>query len=95
MGNRIPQRFSSQRWTVKATKTLFIKKTNRQSYLHLKCDHPALLKKSVPYSQTLYVKRIFSTNKEFRCNCKVLQEQYTERSHDHPQLKPNLRRLNF
>ena len=54
--------------------TLFKKKTDRESCLHPESDYPASLKKSIPYSQILCVKRICSTNSEFECNCKVLQE---------------------
>ena len=75
-------------------KTLF-KKKQTQSYLHPKFDNPALLKKSILYSQILCVKRIHSTNCEFECSYKVLQEQFAKRCYDHLQLKLNLRRLNF
>ena len=75
--------------------TLLNKKTNRQSYLHTKLDHPPSLKKSIAYSQILRVKRICSTYSEFECNCKVLQVQFTKIYYENLQLKFNLRRLNF
>ena len=51
--------------------TLFKKKTDKQSYLHVKSDPSASLKKSIAYSQILHVKRICSTNSEIECNCRV------------------------
>ena len=40
------------------------------------------LKKSIPSSQILGIKRICSTNSEFERNCKVLHEQFTKRGYD-------------
>ena len=62
--------------------TLFKKNTDRQSYLHAKSDHPVSLKESILCSQILRVKRICSTNSEFECNFKVLQEQFTKRGYE-------------
>ena len=73
--------------------TLFKKNTNRQSYRHAKSDHPVSLKKSIPYSQILRVKRICSTNSEFERNCKVLQEQFTKRGCDSSPIKTEIKKV--
>lgn len=39
-------------------------------------------KRSIPYSQILHVKRIFTVNSELDRNCKVLQEQFTKRGYN-------------
>ena len=75
--------------------TLCKRNTDKQSYFHVKSNQPVSLKKRIPSSQILRVKRICSTNSEFERNCKVLQEQFTKRGYDSLRLKPKLRRLNF
>ena len=44
--------------------TLYKKPTDCQNYLHAKSAHPFSLKKSIPYSQALRIKRICSTFEE-------------------------------
>ena len=46
--------------------TLYKKPTDCQNYLHAKSAHPLSLKKSIPYSQALRIKRICSTFEEYR-----------------------------
>ena len=75
--------------------TLCKKNTDKQSYFHVKSNHPVSLKKRIPSSQILRVKRICSTNSEFERKCKVLQEQLKKEVMTHLRLKPKLRRLNF
>ena len=43
--------------------TLSKKKTDIQTYLHAKSDHPASLKKIIMHSEKLHVKRICLTNR--------------------------------
>ena len=73
--------------------TLFNKKTDKQSYLHEKSDHPVLLKKKYSDSQIRRVKKICSTNSEFNCNCKVLQEQFTKRLYDPSLIKTEIKKI--
>ena len=70
---------------------LFKKITGKQSYLHAKSDHPASLKKSIPYSQILRVKRICSTKGEYECSYKVLQEQFTKRGYDSSSIETEIK----
>ena len=49
----------------KLCSTLYVKPTDRQSYLHQKSYHPTAAKKSIAYSQALRIKRICTENSEF------------------------------
>ena len=42
------------------------KESDRQAYLHRKSEHPKSLKRSIPFSQALRLRRICSTNNEFQ-----------------------------
>ena len=46
--------------------TLYKKPNDCQNYLHAKSAHPFSLKKGIPYSQALRIKRICSTFEEYR-----------------------------
>ena len=41
--------------------TVYYKETDHQSFLHSKSGHQLLLKESIPFSQTLNFKQIYST----------------------------------
>jgi len=62
--------------------TLYKKPTDRRIYLHNKSEHPYSLKKSIPYSQALRIKRICSTKEEFSKECNTLKEKLLERGYD-------------
>ena len=61
--------------------TLYRKKTNRQNFLHKQSEHPHSLKKSIPYSQTLRIKRICSTKSDFEKQCYDLKEKFIQRGY--------------
>ena len=63
----------------RSQKTLFKKKTDRQSYLHAKSHRQVSLKKNIPNSQILQVKGICSKNNKIMRNCNVLQKQLTKK----------------
>ena len=46
--------------------TLYKKPTDHQNYLYADCAHPLLLKKSIPCSQALRIKRVSSTFDEYK-----------------------------
>ena len=73
--------------------TLCKKSTDKQSYLHAKSNHPVSLKKSIPSSQILRVKRICSTNSEFERNRKVLHEQFTKRGYDSSSIETKIKKI--
>ena len=45
---------------------LYKKSTDRQNDLHAKSAHPLSLKKNIPYSQVLRIKRVCSTFDEYK-----------------------------
>ena len=46
--------------------TLYKKTTDRQNYVYTKSAHHLSLKKSIPYSQTLRIKRVCATFDEYK-----------------------------
>ena len=44
---------------------IFIKEADRQTFLNINSENPKSLKNIIPYNQTLRIKRIFSTKKDF------------------------------
>ena len=58
--------------TVKLSTTLFKKETHCQAYLHRKSERPEFLKRSIPYVQPLFLKRICAKDCDFEANCDIL-----------------------
>ena len=58
---------------------LYRKESDRQAYLHRKSEHPESLKRSIPFSQALRLRRICSTNNEFQDSCDKLRNKLIER----------------
>ena len=54
---------------------------------------PTTQRHSKKYSQILRVKRICSTNRELESNCKVLQEQFTERGYDSYSIETEIKKI--
>ena len=54
---------------------LYRKESDRQAYLHRKSEHPESLKRSIPFSQALRLRRICSTNNEFQDSCDKLRNK--------------------
>ena len=51
---------------------VYIKPTDRQSYLHSKSEHPNSTKKSIAYSQALRFNKICYNRSDLHNNCKRL-----------------------
>ena len=51
---------------------LYVKPTDKQSYLHYKSEHPINMKRNIPYSQALRMKRICSEETEYHKNTNKL-----------------------
>ena len=66
------------KYTLKATKyiSIFWKKSDQQTFLNVNSEHPKLLKKSIPYSQTLVDEQLEKVDKHVRDN--LLQERDAE-----------------
>ena len=58
---------------------VYVKPTDRQSYLHSKSEHPNSTKKSIAYSQALRFKKICYNRSDLHNNCKRLLNTLTKR----------------
>ena len=61
--------------------TLFRKSSDRQNFLNAKSEHPYSLKKSIPYSQALRIRRICSTFQEYHSHSRKLIEQFVNKGY--------------
>ena len=63
------------------TKT-FRKKTDRQTFLNINSEHPKSLKNSISYSQTIQIKKLSSTKKNFDHHSRELKERFLRQGYD-------------
>ena len=61
---------------------LYVKPTDRQSYLHSKSEHPNSTKKSIAYSQALRFNKICYNRSDLHNNCKRLLNTLTKRGYN-------------
>ena len=61
--------------------TLFRKSSDRQNFLNAKSEHPYSLKKSIPYSQALRIRRICSTFQDYHSHSRKLIEQFVDKGY--------------
>ena len=61
---------------------LYVKPTDRQSYLHSKSEHPNSTKKSIAYSQALRFNKICYNRSYLHNNCKRLLNSLTKRGYN-------------
>ena len=61
--------------------TLYVKPTDRQSYLHYKSEHPTNMKNNIPYSQALRIKRICSSNQDYKKHTNNLKNVFISRGY--------------
>ena len=61
---------------------VYIKPTDRQSYLHSKSEHPNSTKKSIAYSQALRFNKICYNRSDLHNNCKRLLNALTKRGYN-------------
>ena len=73
--------------------TLYKKPTDCQNYLHAKSAHPFSLKKSIPYSQALRIKRICSTFEEYRKHSQNLIKRFVEQSYNESSVRKRNERV--
>ena len=59
----------------------YSEESDRQAYLHRQSEHPESLKRSIPFSQALHLRRICSTNNEFQDSCDKLRNELIERGY--------------
>ena len=60
---------------------LYIKPTDSHQYLHYQSSHPLHIKTSIPYSQTLRVNRICSSEKDFKTHVSHMEEWFLVRGY--------------
>ena len=60
---------------------VYRKEAGRQNFLHINSEHPISLKKSIPYSQVLRVKRTCSTIENFKLYYSELKQKFIEKGH--------------
>ena len=70
--------------------TLYKKQTDCTNYLLAKSAHPFSLKKSIPYSQALRIKRICSTFQEYRKHSQDLIKRFVEKSYNEPTVRKQI-----
>ena len=61
--------------------TLFRKSSDYQNFLKAKSEHPYSLKKSIPCSQPLRIRRICSTFQEFHSHSRKLIDQFVNKGY--------------
>ena len=61
---------------------VYVKPTNRKSYLHSKSEHPNSTKKSIAYSQALRFNKICYNRSDLHNNCKRLLNTLTKRDYN-------------
>ena len=71
---------------------LYVKLTNRQSYLHCKSEHPNSTKKRIAYSQALRLNKICYTRSDFCSNSKRLLNTLTERGYNKKNITTQINR---
>ena len=60
--------------TGKLETKLYTKDTDRQPYLRRRSEHLESLKRNIPFSQTLRLRRICTPDKEFQLKCNELRK---------------------
>ena len=61
---------------------MYVKTTDRQSYLHSKSEHPNSTKRSIVYSQALRFNRICYNRSDLHNNCKRLLSTLIKRGYN-------------
>ena len=75
--------------------TLYKKPTDCQNYLHAKSAHPFSLKKSIPYSQALRIKRICSTFEEYSKHFQDLIKRFVEKGYNQSTARKQIERVDY
>ena len=76
--------------TGKLLTTLYRNEIDRQSSLHQKPEHFETLKRSIPYSQALRLKRICTAKKDFTEQSKALTKSLVERGYNENEIQQQI-----
>ena len=71
---------------------LYRKESDRLAYLHRKSEHSESLKRSIPFSQALRLRRICSTNNEFQDSCDKLRNKLIEIGYKQQEINEGIER---
>ena len=71
---------------------LYRKESDRQAYFHGKSEHPESLKRSMPFSQALRLRRICSTNNESQDSFDKLRNKLIERGYKQQEINEGIER---
>ena len=66
--------------------SLYQKPTDKHNFLHYKSYHPSSTKKSLPYSQSLRIRRICTSQNDYRSATAELKEQFKARGYNEIQV---------
>ena len=61
---------------------IFRNKTDRQTFLHFNAKHPKSFRNSIPYSKTIWIKRISPNKKDFDYHSRALKERLLKQGYD-------------
>ena len=69
---------------------LYRKPTDRQNYLHLMSEHPPSLKRSIPFSQALRIRKICSEDSDLKTNIEILSKTFIKRGYKSDMVKEQM-----
>ena len=75
--------------------TIYRKQTDRQNYLDARSEHSTLLKDSIPYSQSLRIKRICSSQQEFLNHTAKMINQFQKSGYDRSLIEQQINKSNL
>ena len=75
--------------------TVHVKPTERHQYLHYSSSHPEHTKRSIGFSQTLYVSRICFCEKDFRDDCLHMRSWFLKRKHPENLIYNEMKKVRF
>ena len=71
---------------------LYRKESDQQDYFHGRSEHPESLKRIIPFSQALRLRRSCSTNNEFQDSCDKLRNKLIERGYKQQEINEGIER---
>ena len=66
----------------KLSTTLYTKPTDRRAYLHAQSYHPSSTKRSIAFSQATRLRRICTSEEDFRSNANILKNDLVKRGYE-------------
>ena len=75
--------------------SLFLKPTDLHQYLHYLSGHPEYTKRSIIYSQTLRLKRLYSLEKDFKEKLSEMESWFLKRGYPGQTTDYKMEKLSF